>query len=116
MTAPVRLQLSRKRGFDLQRWSREVNGLAAVVVARPSKWGNPYKVAPAFESAGRHIPAITAEDAVSAYREIWDRRLECHRASGREMLAELAGKNLACWCAPGAPCHADVLIELANAQ
>lgn len=28
--------------------------------------------------------------------------------------AELAGKNLACFCAPGEPCHADVLLELAN--
>ena len=27
---------------------------------------------------------------------------------------ELAGKNLACWCKVGAPCHADVLLELAN--
>ncbi len=26
----------------------------------------------------------------------------------------LRGKNLACWCAEGAPCHADVLLDLAN--
>lgn len=26
----------------------------------------------------------------------------------------LGGKNLACWCKPGEPCHADVLLELAN--
>lgn len=26
----------------------------------------------------------------------------------------LAAKNLACWCKPGDPCHADVLLELAN--
>jgi len=30
-------------------------------------------------------------------------------------LPELRGKDLACWCKPGAPCHADVLLELANA-
>lgn len=30
--------------------------------------------------------------------------------------AELAGKNLACWCRPDQPCHADVLLELANAE
>jgi hypothetical protein len=29
---------------------------------------------------------------------------------------ELRGKNLACWCRPGATCHADVLLELANAR
>lgn len=25
--------------------------------------------------------------------------------------AELAGRDLACWCNPGDPCHADVLLE-----
>jgi len=28
----------------------------------------------------------------------------------------LRGKNLACWCALDQPCHADVLLELANDQ
>jgi hypothetical protein len=28
--------------------------------------------------------------------------------------SELRGKNLACWCKPDQPCHADVLLELAN--
>lgn len=27
----------------------------------------------------------------------------------------LRGKNLACWCALDQPCHADVLLEVANA-
>lgn len=27
----------------------------------------------------------------------------------------LHGANLACWCSPGQACHADVLLELANA-
>jgi hypothetical protein len=30
--------------------------------------------------------------------------------------AQLGGKNLACWCKHGEPCHADVLIEMANAS
>ncbi len=29
-------------------------------------------------------------------------------------LPSLRGKNLACWCEAGEPCHADVLIEIAN--
>ncbi len=29
-------------------------------------------------------------------------------------LPELRGKNLACWCSLDKPCHADVLLELAN--
>lgn len=33
----------------------------------------------------------------------------------RDVVKELRGKNLACWCKNGEPCHADVLLELANA-
>lgn len=32
-----------------------------------------------------------------------------------EIKAELRGKNLACFCPIGSPCHADVLLEVANA-
>lgn len=31
-----------------------------------------------------------------------------------DAVAELAGRDLACWCRPDQPCHADVLLELAN--
>ena len=46
-------------------------------------------------------------------------RLEYSVASARpateaEVRAQLRGKNLACWCALDAPCHADVLLEIAN--
>jgi hypothetical protein len=30
--------------------------------------------------------------------------------------AQLAGRNLACWCKAGTPCHADQLIALANSE
>ena len=120
MTEPVRLQLSRKRGFNLQEHSRAVNGLDAVNVARPGKWGNPFRV-------GYHGDA---NECVMMYRgcmtgpfnktlaDVW-------RVTGGgdysillglsgPWMSELRGKNLACWCKPGEPCHADVLIELAN--
>src|SRR4051812_11243137 len=42
MTKPVRLQLSRRKGFDLKALSLETNGLPGVNVARPGKWGNPF--------------------------------------------------------------------------
>ena len=32
----------------------------------------------------------------------------------RDLRACLRGKNLACWCPIGQPCHADVLVEMAN--
>jgi hypothetical protein len=33
----------------------------------------------------------------------------------RPDVSELRGENLACWCKPGAPCHADILLHWANA-
>lgn len=33
-----------------------------------------------------------------------------------EIRNELAGRNLACWCKAGDPCHADVLLDLANRE
>ena len=98
MTTPVRLRLSRKKGFDLHAWSLEVNGLPAVSVARPSKFGNPYRIGTCL------IP--DAEAAVMAFR--------ANLPLSDEWLAPLRGRNLACWCAPDALCHADVLLELAN--
>ena len=35
--------------------------------------------------------------------------------SVKEIVAALRGKNLACFCPIDQPCHADVLLELANA-
>jgi hypothetical protein len=105
---PVRLQLSRRKGFDLQAVSLATNGLPAVNVARPSRWGNSFKVGedhsyyggPGFEQA-------TAEQCVELFRQVLD-------AQPIAPLRMLRGKNLACWCKAGEPCHADVLLELAN--
>ena len=59
MTKPLRLQLSRRMGFDLQARSRHANGLAAVSVARPGKWGNPFRI-------GIHG---TQEECVAQFRD-----------------------------------------------
>lgn len=105
MTAPVRVQRKRTKGFRMPA--------NTVSVARPSRWGNPFRIAPAFEEEGIKIPAITAESAVECYREWISRALE-NWPPTRDALADLRGKNLACWCALDQPCHADVLLELAN--
>jgi len=104
MTAPVRLQLSRWKGFRLQDFSRATNGLPAVNVARPGPWGNRYRIGP-----------MTREEAVKAHRE-WLCEVLAAPSYGtaREALAHLRGHNLACWCALTDPCHADTLLELAN--
>lgn len=126
---PVRLRLSRRAGFRLQDHSLSVNGLPAVNVARPGKWGNPYVAlrtwyhGPIPTLGLPDFDAVTAADAdregavvaVALFRDEWERALTAPSyGRARALLDELLGRNLACWCAPGAPCHADVLLDLAN--
>jgi Domain of unknown function (DUF4326) len=93
MPKPRRLQLSRKKGARLPQ--------DAVVVARPTKWGNPYRPDKMSRAA-----------AVAKYRrDLLAGRLRVSAADARR---ELAGRDLACWCPLDGPCHADVLMEIAN--
>lgn len=93
---PHRIQRKRTKN-----WRLPAN---AVSVTRPGRWGNPFRVGLLSEFGD--VP--DAETAVAFYRaSITDE----FRA---EIIRELRGKNLACWCAPGAVCHADVLLEIAN--
>lgn len=95
MTAsPVRVQLSRKKGFRLPERTK--------VVARPSRWGNPFRAREASERG----------EAVRRY-ENWLHSDEA-AALRADALKCLRGYNLACWCPLDGPCHADVLLRLAN--
>jgi len=73
----------------------------AIYVGRPSKWGNPYII-------GKDG---TREEVIEKYRI---KVLNTTMYVGH-YLDELKGKDLICWCAP-LPCHADVLLELANKE
>jgi hypothetical protein len=77
-----------------------------VYVGRPTIWGNPYRVS-------RYVPP---EMAVDAYKRLLDSPFgRNHLATIRPLLIkELAGKDLACWCPLDQPCHADILLEIAN--
>jgi hypothetical protein len=148
MNEPVRIQLSRRKGFDLQALSRATNCLDAVVIARPGKWGNPFDfrkseccwAALSFGCRGDRLGR--QEASVRAFRMWIDppygRRIikfeeqsyfegprgkranvgpavRAGEAPAKdEIISVLRGKNLACWCKPGEPCHADVLLEIAN--
>ena len=112
MTAPKRIQLSRTKG-----WTKPPD---AVVVARPSKWGNPYRLAPGFrhvlvDQFGNEYSCAPGEwrgVAVRHFREdLLDGRLRVDRV---DVVEQLAGHDLACWCPLDQPCHADVLLEVAN--
>lgn len=53
-----------------------------------------------------------------ADRDTMDKYPELHGKRHTLMvnLHRLTGKNLACWCKPSEPCHADILIELLAKQ
>jgi len=124
MTTPVRLRLSRAKGFDLQALSLATNGLPAVNVARPSVFGNPFTVAGCRaagysgddrEIARRVVEAFRVWIDTPYWRENWSGpESEAARAALLDAMLRLRGKNLVCWCALDAPCHADVLLEIAN--
>lgn len=97
---PQRIQLHRTRG-----WKKPPN---TVVVARPTKWGNPFPVGKT--SPYDFVP--DRETSVGFYRR-WIKTPE-GKETARAAKLELAGKNLACWCPLGGPCHGDVLLEIAN--
>lgn len=153
---PKRIQLRRTEGW------RKPEG--AIVVSRPSKWGNPFVVRGEYPTLVRYGPKhlerfgrewdyegrcsgpdirhdiwLSRDDVIETYVR-WATReevVELYRLaltdptpgmlaafpSGRGHIAkvtvedirrELAGKDLACWCSPFDPCHADVLLAIAN--
>jgi hypothetical protein len=106
MEEPRRVQLSRARG-----WRMPDNTMS---VARPTRWGNPFTVK-AAEEAGY---GTGAQYTVVAAFKHWMLG-EPHWAHGGILPAvpdiePLRGMNLACWCRLDQPCHADVLLKLAN--
>ena len=118
MPKPQRMQVSRKAGFKLQEASMALNGLPAKLVTRPGPWGNPFSI---DEVAAKYkLDRAAAQAKAVAMAEEWlrgtlDKKQSPGPPPSREVIrTELAGHNLACWCKPGSPCHANVLIELAN--
>lgn len=89
---PQRFQRSRRKGAQLPA--------DVIVVTRPTKWGNPYPL-----ELGR-------EEAVRRYRE--DLLAGRLAVTPDEARRELRGRDLACYCPLDEPCHADVLLGLAN--
>lgn len=71
-----------------------------MVVTRPTKWGNPFPL-----SLGRS----------EAVRRDRDDLIVGRLAVGVDDVRwELRGRDLACYCPLDGPCHADVLLVVAN--
>lgn len=114
---PKRIQLSRRRG-----WRMPAN---TVKVDRSTIFGNPFPVdiygqAGAVDRFRRWINGTmsTFEMSQISRNDRWSGEggvsLSVLRKKMLSDIARLRGRNLACWCRPGAPCHADVLLETAN--
>lgn len=114
--SPVRVQRRRSAG-----WRLPAN---TICVSRPSRFGNPFdwRIARAEGCAtdaearkvavDRFAEAIAGRDAGKDAPE----DLGAAVPSSTEIRAELRGRNLACWCPPGHPCHADLLLSIANRE
>ena len=82
-----------------------------IKIDRTTRWGNPFII-------GKDG---TREECISLYRRFVAGKAATKRKNVlnsrqlvSEHVAELKGKNLACWCPLDGPCHAEVLLELAN--
>ena len=108
-----------------------------VKVDRSTPWGNPFALSPnrsADQAVKLYRRWITKKMGPSGIATVkppialrWpaDQRqpywtvfheldLVYMQLSGQPLRQALRGKNLACWCPLDAPCHADVLLEIAN--
>lgn len=107
ITTPQRIQRQRTKG-----WRMPAN---TVYVGRPTRYGNPFR-------AGDEITQFPFRDAYGPVVRDAAHAVEIFKGYARittfydaMVRVDLAGRNLACWCPLGQPCHADVLLELANA-
>lgn len=91
---PQRIQRKRSKGWTMPP--------GAIYVGRPTKYGNPYR------------PQMPGVDSPASIIPLFEEHLRQALVREPGFLDELRGKDLACWCHPLAPCHADVLLRLAN--
>jgi hypothetical protein len=110
VTAPRRIQRRRTKGWRLPD--------NAVIVSRPSRYGNPCKV-----GLMQEMGYVDPHAAAAANFQHWlngDRfgastdEADQHRERILASLPELRGKDLACTCGPDHTCHGDYLLDRAN--
>lgn len=112
---PKRIQRRRTKGWRLPE--------GAVVVDRSTKWGNPFMVhgdgfAAAPKLAVDSFRRMLTEEG--CWCPVPVKKWPVGKVPSRfttvdEVKAELRGKDLVCWCRLNEPCHADVLLDIANA-
>ena len=117
---PVRIQRRRTKGWKMPE--------GAVCVTRPGRFGNPFTIKDMRECGYKGSDEDLRRCCVGSFRgwatgshETWTGPLaEAAHKKLMDGLPSLRGKDLACWCPLNdkdgklVPCHADVLLELAN--
>ena len=106
---PRRIQLSRARG-----WRIPPN---TVKVDRSTRFGNPFIVGRQGNAAlcvYLYGLLLGGYHCLSTGMECGRRQEAAYAAIKREGFKSLRGKNIACWCRLGEPCHGDLLLLLAN--
>lgn len=117
---PQRIQRKRTKGWKMPE--------GAIYVGRPTRWGNPFTVVNGWKQGfliyddspdsrgGGYIASFpTREKANAAAVKMFKKRLGKQRLHERlQLLMALRGHDLVCWCPLDQPCHADVLLEIAN--
>jgi hypothetical protein len=99
LSAPKRIQRRRTKGWKMP--------LGVVYVGRPTKWGNPFRV----------DFSTSREQCCQYFRAaIVNPKMAGNDMPSLAQVMELRGKDLACWCRLDQPCHADVLLEIANRE
>ena len=91
-----------------------------VKVDRSTKWGNPFIIVKeplqtrptGTDKDLSVIECNPAEETVYKFKKWLE--LPDKESLVKQIKEELKGKNLACWCKPTNPCHAEVLLEIAN--
>lgn len=104
---PQRIQLSRTKG-----WRMPPN---TIKVDRSTRWGNPFNATQSYTNhRGGVLVPLLAPPSPERCIDLFQAYAMGVSMVDAEWLAPLRGKNLACWCKPGALCHANVLLRLAN--
>jgi hypothetical protein len=120
---PQRIQLKRTKGWRLPPH--------CIVVSRPSPFGNPFTLDDLLQEPGGNLDARAARAEAVRRFKVWlgvepdpagrfANLYPDRKATVLRRLPELRGKALACWCplcypdGSRCPCHAAVLLELAN--
>ena len=103
----------------------------AVYVGRPTIWGNPYWHVAKFHgveraldlyrmsASGMWLPQKMDDWPDHYVHQVYEDHLRwTERIGGHPttlIIAELKGRDLACWCSLDDPlCHAEILLEIAN--